>query len=281
MQYPSRTGPIFIDAPTAPWGPEQIGWHTDLRPRLPLGPRLPLQTLDFTSIVTPWSPEQMGWHPDKPKLFLAPRIPLPIYEHTPIVAPFSPEMVVGWHPDLRPRVMLGPRLPLQTLDFTSIVTPWSVEQTGWHPDRPRLFQAPRIPLPISEHTPVIAPFSPEMVAGWHPDQAPRLPKHPRFGWSWAEHTPIGAIVITVRNFQGYTSTQTLTSTPALYVIGPPQFTIAVAVSASSVLYPGPHLGLYIREQEPGTSADGNTWFRWEEDQPMIGVSPTSYRPGVF
>jgi hypothetical protein len=122
-----------------------------------------------------------------------------------------------------------------------------------------------------------------MVVGYHPDQAPRLPKYPRFGWSWAEHTPVGAVYITVRNFQGNTSIQTVTSVPALYVIGPPQFTIANwPNSIQSVVLSGVHQGLYIREQEASTSADGNVWFRWEEDQVLIGIiNPTTYKPGVF
>lgn len=88
--------------------------------------------------------------------------------------------------------------------------------------------------------------------------------------------------ITVRDFQGNTSTQTVDKTPAIYVIGPAQSTLHFQpTSFTQIITPGPHQGLYIREREAAYTADGNVWFRWEEDQPVIGVAPTTYRAGVF
>lgn len=44
----------------------------------------------------------VGYHPDKPRIQLGPRIPLPVSQTTPVVAPVTVDMLQGSHPD-RPR----------------------------------------------------------------------------------------------------------------------------------------------------------------------------------
>lgn len=90
------------------------------------------------------------------------------------------------------------------------------------------------------------------------------------------------LTITVRNFQGNTSTQTIAQVPHLYVVGPPQYTINFwTTTIQSVVLYGQFQGLYIRERESTLTPDGNVWFRWEEDQRVLGSAPTTYSIGVF
>lgn len=91
-----------------------------------------------------------------------------------------------------------------------------------------------------------------------------------------------SLSITVRDFRGNTSTQTINATPHLYVVGPPQFKIDFwTTTIQSVVLYGQYQGLYIRERESFLTPDQNVWFRWEEDQRVLGSAPTTYTVGVF
>ena len=101
-----------------------------------------------------------------------------------------------------------------------------------------------------------------------------------YDYFWSAWTAITANSFTIRNFQGNTAVQTMTGTPHEYVIGPAQMTFPNWLTSTDAIHHGTYQGLYLREQEAATSPDGNVWFRWIEDQPLIGVAPTNYTPGV-
>lgn len=180
-----------------------IGARPD-RPRILLGPRIPLPVSQTTHIAAPFSADMVeGWGPDRHRylapfhaggtaqtpdvpvfsieMILASRPERPrleasgraatrggwqVSQLTHVAAPFTADMVEGWQPDRqRYSAPLHAGLQWWPPDFDA----FTIDMVqGSRPDRPRIFLAPRIPLPVSQTTHVGAPVSLEMLAGAAP-----------------------------------------------------------------------------------------------------------------
>ena len=272
MLFPKPVGPTDVQVN---FSPEQvIGARVDARP-----PRLGKSSYAVVAPDVQLFPYEStyGWH-------IEARLPkfdrrgwvTPETKFDP--APFSVEMFVGARVDARPPFAAKQSWSVREPD----IQPFPFESTfGWRIE-PRLPKMDRRGFVTPETNFDAAPFSPEMVVGARNPVVPAKRGLGLFSWMLPDSIIFSGISITVRNFQGNTSTQTVSSVPFLYVVGPPQFTIQNWTSTvGSIVLSGSHQGLYIREREASISADGNVWFRWEEDQPVIGIAPTAFRPGVF
>lgn len=214
MQHPRPIGPINnIDAP------QSVEMIQGVRPpqhryRAPFHQGFLAQTPD----VPVFSIEMVaGSKPDRPRIFLGPRIPLPVSQTTPVAAPLSIEMTAGSAPT-RNRAFVFPKIGWSVSQTTHDSATFSIEMTqgaaqprfryrapfhqgaqwwtpevevfdiasviGSKPDRHRQRLGPRIGQPVSQTTHTAAPFSIEMVIGSVPLQSrQRNDIRMRSGWS--------------------------------------------------------------------------------------------------
>jgi hypothetical protein len=189
----------------------------------------------------------IGSRPDRPRLTLGPKIPLPVSQPTHTAATFGPEMAAGWHSDAS-RAWIAPKRGsslAQTTHTNAAITVdmlkgeqpsrgltkfprlftvcsttespafafegiigWTPGQSrytapfhqGWqipdreflfsvdmaqgsHPDQSRAFIAPRFDQPYSQTTHTVAAFSPEMAHGTIPAAKFRGYVPIKIGWS--------------------------------------------------------------------------------------------------